>query len=138
MARRHFRTSIALAFALIFTLTVATTALAVTYWNSGCWQFTNVVCVFRDTGFSGPQGHWVGSNSSYVGQNYPGSSVTVNDTVTGAKNKYTSRDVRFWTNTNFGGSYYCVDSDSDVGNFWWSGFNDVFSSHQVMSNDSYC
>ena len=138
MARRHVRTSIALAFALIFTLTVATTALAVTYWYSGCWQYTNVVCVFRDTGFSGPNGHWYGGDYSYVNQYYPGTSITVNNSVTGVKNKYLSNDVTWWTNTYFGGSSMCVDSDSSVGNVWWGGFNDSFSSHQLMLNDSYC
>lgn len=139
MARRSLRNTISLALALILAFPLATNALAAG-WTSGCPSGTGYfVCVYRDADFSGPNGYWSGGNYSYVGQNYPGTTQTINDSVTSLRNKYAAHDVTWWPDINFGGIGLCIDSNSSVSNLWWvPGYNDTLSSHQLMVNDSFC
>lgn len=134
VASRSSRISVSVAVAFILTFAGAAIALA---WNSGC-PTGNLVCVHRDADFAGPFGHWFGSNASYVGENYPGTAQTVNDSVSSLRNRYPTRDVIFWEHPNYTGLGLCVDSNSSVGNLWWAFLNDKVSSHQVWGNDNYC
>lgn len=137
MTRRSSRRGIGLAVALLLALGVTANALGA--WTTGCPSGTGFfVCVYRDADFSGPMGRWAGGNYSYVGQNYPGTGVSVNDSVTSLRNKYAAHDVTWWYDPNFGGIGLCIDSNSSVGNLFWILGNDQFSSHQLLLNDSYC
>ena len=119
---------------------VPATALALVNWSVGCsgTANSNYVCNYSDRNFSGVWGHWAGSDSSYVNQNYnSGTSTTVNDTTSSVKNLYGSKDVTWHNEPNQAGAGFCVNPNTIVS---WVGLfsNDAFSSHQVATDNNAC
>jgi hypothetical protein len=98
---------------------------------------SNYVCIYSDRNFLGNIAHMSGSNSSYVGETYPSSSINVNDSASSVKNLYSSKDVSWFNDPSSGGPEFCVNSNTAV---VWVGLfnNDAFSRHAVFSNASVC
>lgn len=138
MASQLSRVSVSLVVALVLTFAVSGIALAA-QWGTGC-SGGNKVCLWVDGGFSGPYGYWLGSNSNYAGQTFPGSHA-VNNHASSLRNNY-GTDVLFYDGANYTvgdvGIILCVDSGEQSGDLWWGFHNDKLSSHKVLGHDNQC
>lgn len=72
-----------------------------------------------------------GSDSTYVGDVYPGTSSTLNDTVSSIKNDKSGYDVVWYFNAGYAGTSYCLDSGHSAS--YLQSHNDKYSAHQVVS-----
>lgn len=104
-------------------------------WDLSC--VNGRVCVYKDSEFRVPMAADIGSEWSYVGDYYPNTGDSINDSVSSLKNLYQYNDVVFYHDVGYSGSAFCVDS------YWqysWVGLlnNDRFSSHLVAIDDSAC
>lgn len=139
MVSQLSRVSVSLVVALLLTFAAVGMAAAFT-WSSGC-PSGGRVCLWRDVGFSGPNGNWIGSNASYVGEFFPGGHA-VNNNASSLRNNYGTQDILVYDDVNygFGGvGAMCVDSGQQIDNLWfWTFHNDKISSHQVFGHDGMC
>lgn len=104
-------------------------------WDTSC--VSGRVCVYRDSNFGLPLAATTGHDQNYVGDYYPNTNDSINDSISSLKNMYTSKDVVFYHDINYSDSAFCVDS------WWqysWAGLlnNDRFSSHLVALDDYAC
>ena len=139
MSRRIGRATVPLILGLILSAGLFSTAVASAPWIAECsgGGGSNYICVYSDRDLVGNRGHMSGSNASYIGQTYPSSSTSVNDSMSSGKNLYASKDVTWHHEVNNTGSGFCVNPNTAI---VWVGLfnNDAFTSHQVANDNSAC
>ena len=79
--------------------------------------------------FGTPLAATSGSDNNYVGDFYPGTTDTLNDSASSVRNAYSNNDVVWHVDDAYGGAALCIDSGKERGYLY--GLNDAFSSHSI-------
>ena len=101
---------------------------------------TYPICVSRDDNLTVPRAVTATTDNSYVGDQYFNTTDDINNSASSVRNAFAANDVTFFTGTSGGGNSYPLDSgqvNNDLGSFG-SGWEDQFSSHAKVANDSLC
>jgi hypothetical protein len=93
------------------------------------------VCVSIDDNYVAPRAVNCCTDTTWVGNVYPNTSTTINDTVSSLRNGFTSLDILFFKEPGLLGDVMCVTSGkiiNDLG-FGLGSWDDVISSNSVVS-----
>jgi hypothetical protein len=127
--------------ALLSTLSAVMLVPSVMGWavHNNCTT-TSGACVSRDDNRTTPRAVTCCTDNNYIGDLYYNTQDPINETASSVENKFTSRDVIWFTGITSTGTSRCVDSASWIDDLGWFGFglDDQFSSHAVQSNDVPC
>jgi hypothetical protein len=107
-------------------------ATSVWAWDSTC--HAGEACIWKDGPFGTPLAATSVSDNNYVGDYYPGTTNTLNDTASSVTNNKSANDVIWHVDAGYGGTPLCIDSGKDRANLY--GLNDAFSSHSVTEDDN--
>jgi hypothetical protein len=124
------------ALALLLTGTFTFSAMGWSSFGDGCGT-TFLLCVSDDDNNTAPRATTNDSDSSYSGDFYFNTSLTIDNSIQSMQNWFSSRDVTFHQDYNQTGNAFCVDSlfeYSAISIFW----DNTFSSHQVGNDDNAC
>lgn len=102
-------------------------ATSVWAWDSTC--HSGEACIWKHGPFGTPLAATSGSDNNYVGDFYPGTTDTLNDSASSVRNAYSNNDVVWHVDDAYGGAALCIDSGKERGYLY--GLNDAFSSHSI-------
>lgn len=95
-------------------------------------------CVYSGYAWSGSRYTDPGDNYSYYGENYPGTSVALDDSASTVYNHGNSHKVRMFEYEGYGGKKACLLVGSWRTWTFWQPDDNILSSHYWTSSSSGC
>jgi hypothetical protein len=107
-------------------------ATSVWAWDGTC--NSGEVCNWSNGPFVAPIAATPNGDNNYSGDVYPGTSQSLNDSVSSVRNRKASNDVLWYPHAGYGGTPLCLDAGTQLGVL--GSWNDVFSSHLIAANNT--
>ena len=107
-------------------------ATSVWAWDSSC--DSGEMCNWSNGPFVAPIAASPDRDNNYSGDVYPGTSQSLDDSVSSIKNRKTSRDVVWYFDAGYGGTPRCLNAGEEWG--YLGDHNDQYSSHLIAANDT--
>lgn len=123
-SRRWGRVFVCLLASAMFVVLLAAPALA---WNLTCGA--GEMCNWKNSNFVVPKAALAVSDNTYVGNNYPNTTDSINDSVSSIRNNFSSKDVVWFFDSNYSGTSFCLNPNWESGQL--NSHQDEYSSHIV-------
>lgn len=109
---------------LLFTGVLATPALA---WDATC--STGEACVWGDAHFGVPLAAEATADNDYGNNNYPNTTIGMNDSVSSIRNRFGQKDVVWYFSAGYSGTSFCLNAGFESADL--NAHDDEYSSHLI-------